>query len=310
MRITEGSNYETVRDTMRRGREKMETLQNQAASLKKLNRPSDNPAAAAEVLRIRSDKAKVEHFQLNSKIAENFLVNTDQSIADLSDIVVRSKELAISQSSMASSSEETRRAVAEEVNQLFNQAVSVANRRVGDRSIFSGYKTQSPAVNSNGQYLGDRGQMMVEIGSDVFIALNIPGDEVFNTHPSPMSPDSQDHSEPGPDNVNLFNELQHFKVGLLAGDLDGIRDTLDRFDQLHGQLIATRAKVGARLQGVQYTNQATERQQISNSVLSSSLEDADMAQVVTDLNKEESVFKSSLAASKRLIQPSLLDFLR
>ncbi len=310
MRVTEGSNFESIRDSMRRSREKMEGLQTQAATLKKVNRPSDDPSATSQVLRIRSEKANIEQFQLNSKIAENYLMNTDQAISDLSDVVSRAKELAISQSSMASSSEDTRKGVSEEVRQLFQQAVSVANRRVGDRYIFGGYKTQTSPVDTNGAYSGDQGQMMVEIGDDVFIAMNVPGSEVFNTKPNTAAKGQNGYSEPGQENVNVFDELQHLNIGLLSGDLDAIRDTLERFDQLHGQLISIRAKVGSRIQGLQYTNQAMDRQQISNSVLSSSLEDADVAQVVSDLNKEESVFKSSLAASKRLIQPTLLDFLR
>jgi flagellar hook-associated protein 3 FlgL len=288
----------------------MEGLQTQAATLKKVNRPSDDPSATSQVLRIRSEKANIEQFQLNSRIAENYLMNTDQAISDLSDVVSRAKELAISQSSMASSSDDTRKGVSEEVRQLFQQAVSVANRRVGDRYIFGGYKTQTSPVDANGAYSGDQGQMMVEIGDDVFIAMNVPGSEVFNTKPNTAAKGQNGYSEPGQENVNVFDELQHLNIGLLSGDLDAIRDTLERFDQLHGQLISIRAKVGSRIQGLQYTNQAMDRQQISNSVLSSSLEDADVAQVVSDLNKEESVFKSSLAASKRLIQPTLLDFLR
>ncbi len=310
MRVTEGSNFESIRDSMRRSREKMEGLQTQAATLKKVNRPSDDPSATSQVLRIRSEKANIEQFQLNSRIAENYLMNTDQAISDLSDVVSRAKELAISQSSMASSSDDTRKGVSEEVRQLFQQAVSVANRRVGDRYIFGGYKTQTSPVDANGAYSGDQGQMMVEIGDDVFIAMNVPGSEVFNTKPNTAAKGQNGYSEPGQENVNVFDELQHLNIGLLSGDLDAIRDTLERFDQLHGQLISIRAKVGSRIQGLQYTNQAMDRQQISNSVLSSSLEDADVAQVVSDLNKEESVFKSSLAASKRLIQPTLLDFLR
>jgi flagellar hook-associated protein 3 FlgL len=297
---------------MRRSREKMDNLQTQASTLKRLNRPSDDPSAVGHLLRIRSEKANVEQFQLNSKLAENSLMLTDRAIADLNDIVTRARELAIGQSSSASSSEDSRRGISEEVSQLFQQVLSIASRRVGDRYLFGGYKNQAVPVDSSGRFLGDHGQTLVEIGEDVYISTNIPGSELFNTQPQPhadargMSP----YSESGPENVNLFEELQRLNVGLLTGDLATIRDTLDRFDQLSGHLITVRAKVGSRLQGLQSTYQALERQQVSGAVISSALEDADMAQVMSDLNKEESVFKSSLAVSKRLIQPTLLEFLR
>ena len=55
---------------------------------------------------------------------------------------------------------------------------------------------------------------------------------------------------------------------------------------------------------------STDRHNLTNAQLSSQLEDADMAQVVSDLAKDEAVFKSALSSSQKLIQPTLLDFLK
>jgi flagellar hook-associated protein 3 FlgL len=110
--------------------------------------------------------------------------------------------------------------------------------------------------------------------------------------------------------VNIFDELQNFRIALLTGDLDGIRGTLERFDQAHSSLIAARAKIGSRMNGLQNTTQALERHDLVNANLTTSLEDADMAQVMSNLAKEETIFKSALASSQRLIQPTLMDFLR
>ena len=89
-------------------------------------------------------------------------------MADLAEVVLRAKEIALSQSSSASSGEETRLGVAEEVVQLIKHAISTGNRRVGDRYLFGGYKTQTPPIDSDGIYSGDDGHMMVEIAEDVF----------------------------------------------------------------------------------------------------------------------------------------------
>jgi flagellar hook-associated protein 3 FlgL len=75
-------------------------------------------------------------------------------------------------------------------------------------------------------------------------------------------------------------------------------------------MVSIRSKIGSRIQGLQSTTQAIERHNVTNASLTSALEDADMAQVVSDLGKEETVFRSSLASSKKLIQPTLLEFLR
>ena len=322
MRVTENSNYDTVRESIRRSKERMENLQLQSSTLRKVNQPSDDPIGATKILEMRTEKTNNDQFQMNAKVAEAFLSNTELAIGELSEIVVRAKEIAIGQSSAASSNEDTRLGVAEEVTQLFKHAVSIGNRRVGDRYLFGGYKTQKPPLDAEGTYKGDHGQMMVEIASDVFLAMNIPGADVFNTHTPSVSQGSQNQKgygensgeqsgDPEPlENVNLFEEIQNFRIGLLTGDIDGIRNTLERFDQIQGKLVAMRARLGSRIQGLQSTAQAIERRNITNATLASSLEDADMAQVVSDLGKEETVFRSALASSKKLIQPTLLDFLK
>lgn len=317
MRVTQNTNYDTIRDSIHRSRSRMEGLQQKSATLKKLNTPSDDPVGASKVLEIRTDKVNNDQFQTNAKIAETFLNNSDLALGELADIVVRAKEIAISQSSGASSNEDTRLGIAEEVTQLFQQAVATANRRIGERYLFSGYRTQTPPIDAEGRYQGDDGQMMTEISKGVFLAMNVHGIEAFNTNPraqldetrlqrAPASGSPEENQE----NINVFDELQNLRIALLSGDVDGLRNTLERFDQLHARLIAIRSKVGSRVQGLQSMSQSVERHNITNAQLSSALEDADMAQVVSDLAKEETIFRSALASSQKLIQPTLLDFLK
>ena len=337
MRVTEGTNFEVIRDSMRRSKGRMENLQKQNATLKKLNAPSDDPVAASKLLELRTDKVNADQYQMNSRLAKAYLENTDHALSELSEIITRAKEIALSQASGASSNDSTRVAVAEEVSQLFQQAVSAANRRVGDRYIFGGYKTNKPPVDNDGRYRGDDGQMMVEISKDVFLSMNVSGLDAFNTNPEGsldgrrmrdlrgQSPDSaqgmgrgpaseRDESGEielnGPDNINVFDELQNLRIGLLTGDLEVLRLTLERFDEVGSKLISMRAKVGARSQGIEASSASLDRQTLTHAQLSSNLEDADMAQVVSDLAKEETVFRSALASSQKLIQPTLMDFLK
>jgi len=336
LRISDNTNFGIVRDSMTRSRSRLEDLQLQNSTLKKLNKPSDDPVGSAKVLEVRTDKVNNDQFQSNAKLAQSFLENTDAALEDLSDIVMRAKEIAIGQSSSASSTAETRLGVAEEVNQLFQRAVATSNRRIGDRFIFGGYKNMSNPVDADGNYHGDSGEMMVEIGRETFIGMNIPGHQVFNTNPE-FSADQRELKQreieqnkdvaPKPEafrrlasegdtqkanvpNVNLFEELKSLRIGLLTGDQPSIRGTLERFDDLLGKVVSTRAKIGSRIQGIQGNITTMERHNISNAQLTSTIEDADMTQIVSDMAKEETVFKSSLASSKHLIQPTLLEFLR
>lgn len=329
MRVTDNTNFNVVRESINRSRTRMEKLQGQTATMRKINSPSDDPIGAAKVLEIRTDKVNNDQYQMNSRLAETFLINSDHTLSELSDLILRAKEIALSQSNGASANEESRLGIAEEVTQLFRQSVATANRRIGDRYLFGGYKTHQPPVNEDGHYVGDAGETMVEIAKDVFVAVNVHGLEAFNTNPreyaethqletrdgrrAPAGQKGQEISESdhvGPENVNVFDELQNLRISLLTGDVGGIRNTLERFDQVHRKLVAIRAKIGSRLQALSNTMQALERHNITNAQLSSALEDADMAQVVSDLAKEETVFRSALSSSQKLVQPTLLDFLK
>ncbi len=328
MRVSDNTNFGVVRDSITRAKSRMENLQGETATLKKLNRPSDDPVGAAKVLEVRTDKVNNEQFQVNARLANAFLDNTDHALEDISEIVMRAKEIAIGQSSNASSTPESRYGVAEEVSQLFQRAVATGNRRIGDRYIFGGFKTTQSPVDADGNYLGDDGEMMVEIGREVFIGANLPGHEVFNTNPSGSADgrrmrqekgdDNRDvptrrlasEGAEGPQNVNLFQQLKALRTGLLTGDMETIRGSLDAFDDLLGKVVSLRSKIGSRVQSIAGNMSALERHNITNAQLTSNIEDADMTRVVSDLAKEETVFKSSLASSKHLIQPTLLDFLR
>ena len=315
MRVSDNTNYGVVRDSIQRSKSRMENLQTQNATLKKVNKPSDDPIGSAKILEVRTDKVNNEQFLSNSKLAENYLNNTDHAMDDLSEIVMRAKEIAINQASGASSTQDTRMAVAEEIKQLYERAIATGNRRIGDRYIFGGYKTMQTPVDIEGQFHGDQGEMMAEIGREVFIAMNLPGVEVFNTQPNfssdmkrieekQMKPEDavsrrlatasnadgngEESQELGTTpNVNLFQELKALRIGLLTGDLNGIRGSLERFDELQGRILANRAKIGSRINGIQGAASAMERHNITNAQLSSALEDADMTQVVSDLAKEE-----------------------
>ncbi len=75
-------------------------------------------------------------------------------------------------------------------------------------------------------------------------------------------------------------------------------------------MITTRAQVGARTAGIDSALANMGKKNVFNAELQSGIEDADVIQVVSDMAREESVLRASLQASNKLIQPTLLDFLK
>jgi flagellar hook-associated protein 3 FlgL len=348
MRVSNNMNYDQVKGNIQKNRSEMSDLQNQAASMKRITKPSDDPVGTARMLGIRTDKTGTEQFLKNLDIAKTFINYTESSLGDLTELISRAKELAIGQSSDASANAISRAATASEIDQMFKDVVSIGNRRFGERYIFGGFKTTNSPFDADGSYQGDTGSIKIEVNKGVYASVNLPGDRVFmgrdnflgkippdrrgatapNYPPLPQPREDQEAVEvrgpasenpaaegdaaPAPESAgeNLFQVFKALSNGLRANDTVAIQNTLERFDSALEQVVLLRSQMGARVASLDNTYQGLSKSKIDDSALLSSIEDADAFEVFTDITKNENTLKATLQTSGKLIQPSLLDFLR
>lgn len=340
MRVSDNTSAAAVGDSLKSTRGKLERLQVQNASQKKLLTPSDDPAAHSKIMDIRTTATVHSQFENNATLAKNRMQATDTALGDLYDLFVRAKEIAISQSSDASASADSRLGVAQEVNGMYQQLQSIANRRIGQYYLFGGFKTLNQPYTSLGEYKGDAGEIPVEIQKDVFVPVNIPGPKIFEVkrykpEDSGRTPEALDRPNqstaidrkpagteelpPALDKpvaakpqeiINIFHELDQLRTGLLTNDTNTIRDTMDRFDDIIKNTIKVRTALSSRVSGLDAAIGSSQRTDANNAELVTQLEDADYAELWSNMAKEETVLRSSLHAAQKLIQPTLLEFLR
>lgn len=324
MRVGENTTLNTVRDSLARSRLRMNELQKQNATLKRVNAPSDDPVGNVKLMSIRNETLDNEQFERNASLAKTFLNYTDSSLEELTNLLGRAKELALGQASSAANGAESRLMVAEEVRNILSEVNAIANRRLGERHIFSGYKTHTQPFDDKLNYKGDDGKIMVEVQKDVFVGMNIPGKEIFLGAPqaeavkgaesaegdAPAQPELAMRPTSKVSGEDMFRTLEALRVGLMTNDVDQIRATLEPLDRISNRVITTRAQVGARTAGIDSALANMGKKNVFNAELQSGIEDADVIQVVSDMAREESVLRASLQASNKLIQPTLLEFLK
>jgi flagellar hook-associated protein 3 FlgL len=207
MRVADNMNYSQVIGNLNKNRKEAADLQNQAATQKRVTKPSDDPSGAARVLSARTDLNAYNQYEKSLQQAKSFLEFSDQSLSEMTDILMRAKELAIGQANEAGANAHTRQAVATEVEQLYQQSLHVANRKMGDRYLFGGFKTTEAPFTSAGKYNGDDGEMMIEVDKGSYIPMNTPGDRVF--HGAGLGSKALVDSNDGlPHNANDIRELQ------------------------------------------------------------------------------------------------------
>jgi flagellar hook-associated protein 3 FlgL len=144
MRITNSMVYTSVIRNTNNALERYYALNEQNASEKRINRPSDDPAGTSTVLALRNHLAALEQYQENIDLASAALATADDALATVSELITSAKEKA-EQGATGTLSAEQREMLADEVRQLMEQMLVQANTEYLGDSIFAGQNTDSDA---------------------------------------------------------------------------------------------------------------------------------------------------------------------
>lgn len=275
--------------------------QEQLSTGKKINRPSDDPVVAMKGIAYRTNLTEVEQFKRNFSEAYNWIENSDAALDKATQALQRIRELVV-QASNDTYEATQRQAISQEIKQLTDQLVMIANTKVGDKYIFNGTNTLEPPVQMNGTSITTSDnveEVKIELAKGIYIGVNVDPTKVFH----------YDASQKG---KGLFSDLQS-----LANDLDNpaktgkdINEYLGYIDQHITNLLGVRAELGARMNRIELMEDRIDSQQVIAEKMLSDNEDVDMEKVITDLKTQESVHRAALAVGARIIQPTLVDFLR
>ncbi len=347
-RVPDSLMYAKGQDSLNRARDKMIRNQEKGLTGKRVNRPSDDPVAAMQIMQTTILQSRDATVAENLEVANGFLNMTDASLGELTDVLARAHELSIQMSSSTNATEDARESVRKEVDQLLLRVVQVGNSRFGDRYIFGGFQTDRAPFDTSGNYFGDDGQFEIEMDRGQKIAINVLGMEPFfgvaqitqNAQTARKNPlqDSDpsirgDIREPAsivaankgidpvedPEafeslkrkaGVNIFQVISDFSKGLETGERGLLNRAVEDLDRGYQQVLASRAVVGARQNILKMSLDSLEANKVNLAEVKSSAEDADTLQVYSDLAKNENVLKASLEVNRKLLQPSLLDFLK
>ena len=291
----------------------MEDLQLKGATLKDIVRPSDNPMGNIQVLEIDSKMADNSQYIKNANYALFNLSFTEKALEQLVDTLGRVKELAIGMASNTYN-KTNRQHANKEVRQLRDQVLSIANRRVGNRFIFGGFKTLERPFDFNGDYRGDEGSISLEVRKDFFIKTNLHGKEVFfndgarNLWEGPSGRSLASAKEAPQEGI--FTHLDALIIALDANDSGTIQNLLPKFDQEAERIMGLRTGIGALENSIVNSKGDIEKENIRFEERKSEISDADIFKLFSDISQQKRVLQATHQASAGLLNRSLLDFLR
>lgn len=263
----------------------------QGSSGRKINVPSDDPAGTVTSLRHRTKIAEMARYTRNNAEASEWLTVTEHAISDLQQNLHRVREIAVAGASSSQSSG-AYHAMKEEIEQIIEHFVAVGNSSHNGRYLFAGHQTGSPAFTRDGDdidYEGDAGKIVREIGQGITLQINVNGGDLLG---------------------NVFPFLIEVRDALDAGDAGAVSALLDDLNQVEDGLLRERVRMGATMKRAEQTEMRLEDAMLMAERLLSEVQDADMAEVAMRLHVEEASYRHALSVGGRIIQPTLMDFLR
>lgn len=191
MRISTDSIYSSVLRNIERNQLKLDKLNFQVSSGLQFQFAHEAPAKTVTSMRLKTDIHRLEKFNQSVGEARDTLEATDATLGNAVQLLQRSRELAL-QAATGSLTESDRALIAQEINELLEEMVSIGNTQFQGKFIFAGSETLNDTFNenpfvvtrSNGyiqsvQYKGDIKERFREISENRQVAISSPGNKVF-----------------------------------------------------------------------------------------------------------------------------------
>ena len=187
MRVTNDTLRMAFLNALETAQRRLADTQNQVSTGRRINKPSDDPLAAARIGQLDASLARLDQYQANGIVARNQLGLEEEALASVIDNLQRVRELAINANN-ATLDNSNRAAIAAELRQRLDGVLALANTTdASGRFLFAGFSegTQPFVVTAAGvAYNGDQGQRSVQVSDERLVAVNDSGAAVFQRIPS------------------------------------------------------------------------------------------------------------------------------
>ncbi|MEC9487920.1 MAG: flagellar hook-associated protein FlgL [Halanaerobium sp.] len=301
MRITSGVMIDNMMRYLQKNMAKLDKLNQQLASGKQFQVPSENPTGAATTMSIKDAITGSEQYIRNIERSSEWLSNNESALDNAGKILQRARELAVYASNETLASED-KDAIALEIDQLREELMNIANTKVGDRYLFSGMKTDTRPFSESGSlaagvdFNGDSNSLEREIGPGIKIGVSVDGYSIFKD---------------GIDTLQALSEqIKNDTPATVGGvTINDTQDAIGFLDTIININLKQRASIGAKVNRLELAKSRLEDQKFQSEKLLAKNEDIDITKVITDLKMQETVYRASLAVGARIMQPTLVDFL-
>lgn len=300
MRITNNITTQNALRAMQRGQRDLATASQRASSGLRFQRASEDPSAAAQVMRAAGSLRSLTQYRRNVDAATARSSSEESVLDQLNKLLTRAVELGVSQGTDTASAQ-TRSVAKAEVDQLIRSALSLANTRYGDDYLFGGTQvTVAPAT----------------------LDETDPANPDFTIAPPGQSAALEVSAGqlvvPAHDAATIFGDctsgplamLRDLSRALGANDRVAIAGVTARGHQAISDTQTLVGDMGARLNQLEITSANLNAFEVTLTTFKSDLQEVDMERAITELIGKQTAYQAAMLATSRVLGMNLTDYMR
>lgn len=299
MRVSTNTIYQTGIDKITSLQSQQAKLQLQIGTGKKALSPSDDPVGTASALQIQYAQGINNKFGDIRQAAEIKLNTLDSNLKNVTDLLLSTQSTLVSAGN-ATYTNADRASLAAELQGQLDSLKGLANAQdAGGNYLYSGFETSVTPFTvtpTGATYAGDSNQQMLQVDTQRQMAMNVPGDQVFQANGNDLFKAYQDFITLLKTPISNTAQQTAYTAGL-ATAIDSFKSGLDT-------VLNTRATIGYNLKELDSLDSAGADKSLLYSQTLSKLQDLDYSSALSDLSKNQTILE---AAQKSYVQTTSLN---
>jgi flagellar hook-associated protein 3 FlgL len=292
-RVTQQTVQRTTLANLQMNLGRMSDLQGRMSGGKVITKPSDDPSGTGQAMQVRAERRAAEQHARNADDGAGWLSTVDGALQTSVSALRRARDLTVQGANDGSMSATAREAIAVEIEGIRDALLDQANTRYNGRTVFAGTSNAGEAfVAGTYAWSGTPGDTVERrLGPEQTVRVDQDGAAAF-----------------GSGATSAFALLDQIAADLRSGT--NVNPRLTEIDTRMTAMLGELAGVGARHNQVMDAQSGLKKTTMDLTSQLSGIEDIDLAEIIVELQMQEVAYQGALGATARVLQPSLMEFLR
>ena len=324
MRITNASMVRSHLYDTQNNLTNMSKINQQISTGKVINTVSDDPHKAIRIMNMNNEIKYTEKYNSNIDETVGWMNTTDGALESTGNLLNEIKETILKVGNGTYSQNEMK-SLNEDMNEKIKQLADTLNSTYGGKYLFGGSSVDDAPItvienpdgtvklefskDKNGQTIPNTDDLKADISSGINIDYNISVGEILNI------------KDGNGNTVNLLDEINNLSTlmnDIANGDEQTaakaketlLNDTKGKIDTLFDHVVNERTSLGVRVSTAEKIKELNDEDILNIQDVLSKTQDTDVVEKFIELRSAEMIYQASIQVGAKLIQPTILDYIR